>query len=196
MDLTISSQHTTLTDAIKEYAQKRLGKLDDRFKFPVDVTLRIRKEETKREDQRYIAEVTIPLKNGFIRSEERADSPYSAIDLVQQTVERRIRRHKTKFNRRRLDIKGLEAEIAEQFSAEPVIADEPEEDVVELEFGQVVRTKKHEMVPMTVADAAAQMDLLGHNFYMFKNKDNGDINVVYRRHDEDYGLIVPAEAKV
>jgi ribosomal subunit interface protein len=86
MDLTISSQHTTLTDAIKEYAHKWLGKLDDRFKFPVDVTLRIRKEETKREDQRYIAEVTIPLKNGFIRSEERSDSPYSAIDFVQQTV--------------------------------------------------------------------------------------------------------------
>ena len=194
MDLTISSQHTTLTDAIKEYAHKRLGKLDDRFKFPVDVTLRIRKEETKREDQRYIAEVTIPLKNGFIRSEERADSPYSAIDLVQQTVERRIRRHKTRFNRRRLDIKGLEAEIAEQFAVEPVVADEPEIDVVELEFGQVVRTKKHKMEPMTVADSAAQMDLLGHNFYMFLNKDSGGFNVVYRRHDEDYGLIVPEGA--
>lgn len=191
MNLTISGQHTTLTEPIKEYAEKRLAKLDERFSFPVTVNLRIRKEETKREADRYIAEVTIPLKRGFIRSEERGDSPYSAIDLVQQTVERRIRRYKTRFTKRRRESNGLEAEFAEQM-ATPAAVEAGQDEVMELEFGQLVRTKKYEMSPMTVRDATAQMDLLGHNFFMFKNRENGEINVVYRRHDDDYGLIVPA----
>ncbi len=191
MDLTISSQHTTLTDPIKEYAEKRLSKLDDRFNFSIQVNLKIRKEETKREEDRYIAEVTIPLKRGFIRSEERGDTPYTAIDLVQDTVQRRIRRYKTRFAKRRREANGLEAEIAEQLATTAVV--EEEDDVMELEFGQLVRTKKHEMPPTSVQDATAQMDMLGHNFFVFKNSENGQINVVYRRHDDDYGLIVPAD---
>lgn len=198
MDLTISSQHTTLTDAIKEYAEKRMSKLDDRFNFEVKVNLRIRKEGTKREEDRYIAEVTIPLKRGFIRSEERADTPYAAIDLVQTNVERRIRRYKTRFSKhRRGSVNGLEAEIADQMTTAEVVTGDPDEEVLELEFGQLVRTKKHDMPPITVQEATAQMDLLGHNFFMFKNSDSGgQINVVYRRHDEDYGLIVPADETV
>lgn len=194
MDLTISSQHTTLTDAIREYAEKRLAKLDDRFNFQAKVNLRIRKEGTKREEDRYIAEVTIPLKRGFIRSEERADTPYAAIDLVQTNVERRIRRYKTRFTkRRRGNTNGLEAEIAAQIATETAVTEDADEEVMELEFGQLVRTKKHLMPPITVQEATAQMDLLGHNFFMFKNRENGQINVVYRRHDDDYGLIIPDE---
>ena len=193
MDLTISGQHTTLTDAIKDYAEKKLSKLDNRFKFPVVVNLRIRKEETKREEDRYIAEVTIPLKRGFIRSEERADSPYAAIDLVQENVDRRINRYKTRFNRRRRDGSVAEEEIASQLATEAVTEEELE-PVVELGFGQLVRTKRHPVMPMSVEEAASQMDLLGHSFYVFKNRETLEINVVYRRHDEDYGLIVPDDA--
>ena len=192
MDFTISGQHTTLTEAIKDYAEKRMSKLETRFKFPVAVNLRIRKEETKRDEDRFIAEVTIPLKQGFIRSEERAESPYTAIDLVQQTVERRIRRYKARFDKKRRAPSLFETEIASQLKTETV-EEGPTEPVVELEFGQVVRTKRYPMVPMSVQDAAAQMDLLGHNFYMFKNDETGEVNVVYRRHDDDYGLIVPEE---
>jgi putative sigma-54 modulation protein len=192
MDFTISGQHTTLTEAIKDYAEKRMSKLETRFKFPVAVNLRIRKEETKRDEDRFIAEVTIPLKQGFIRSEERAESPYTAIDLVQQTVERRIRRYKARFDKKRRAPTLFETEIASQLKTETV-EEGPTEPVVELEFGQVVRTKRYPMVPMSVQDAAAQMDLLGHNFFMFKNDETGEVNVVYRRHDDDYGLIVPEE---
>lgn len=195
MDLRISGHHTTLTDAIKKYAEKRLEKLDRRFNFPVSVNLKIRKEETKSHDDRFIAEVTIPLKHGYIRSEERAESPYTAIDLVQSTVERRIRRYKTRFEKRRREsvpISGLEEEIASQL-AEAAPSDE-EEPVLELEYGQLVRTKRHLLTPMSVQEAAAQMDLLGHNFFVFKNRDTDGVNVVYRRHDDDYGLIVPEDA--
>lgn len=193
MNLTISAQRTTLTDAIKNYAEKRLSKLDERFKFPVDVNLRIRHEDTKREEDRYIAEVTIPLKRGFIRSEERGDSPYSAIDLVQANVERRIRRYKTRFGRRRREASVLEVEIADQLITEVLAEEEEKEPVVELEFGQVVKTKRFPVTSISVQEAAAQMDLLGHNFYVFLNSDGGGVNVVYRRHDDDYGLIVPEE---
>jgi putative sigma-54 modulation protein len=155
------------------------------------VNLRIRHEDTKREEDRYIAEVTIPLKRGLIRSEERGDSPYSAIDLVQTNVERKIRRYKTRFGHRRREASVLEVEIADQLITE-VVAEE-EKPVVELEFGQVVRTKRFPVASISVQEAAAQMDLLGHNFYVFVNKDGGGINVVYRRHDDDYGLIVPEE---
>lgn len=195
MDLTISAQNTTLTDAMKEYAEKRMAKLDERFNFNAKVNLRIRKEGTKRDEDRFIAEVTIPLKRGFIRSEERSDTPYSAIDLVQTNVERRIRRYRTRYDkkRRRESLNGIEAEIADQIATTAVATEEPEEDVVELEYGQLVRTKRHSMPPITVQEATAQMDLLGHNFFMFKNSESGQINVVYRRHDDDYGLIVPSE---
>ena len=196
MDLTISTNHTTITDAIRSYAEKRLSKLDRRFREPVPVQLMLRREETKSAADRYIAEVTIKLKRGLIRSEERGDSPYTAIDLVEETVDRRIRKYKTKYERRRRGASGFEREIAEQLAAEAAAAGVPDEakQVKELEGGRLVRTKRHPVAPITVEEAAVQMDLLGHNFYMFRNSESHEINVVYRRHDNDYGLIVPEEA--
>ncbi len=195
MDLTISTNHTTITDAIRSYAEKRLSKLDRRFREPVPVQLMLRREETKSAADRYIAEVTIKLKRGLIRSEERGDSPYTAIDLVEETVDRRIRKYKTKYERRRRGASGFEREIAEQLAAEAAAAGVPDEaeQVKELEGGRLVRTKQHPVAPITVEEAAVQMDLLGHNFYMFRNSESHEINVVYRRHDNDYGLIVPEE---
>ena len=196
MDLTISTNHTTITDAIRSYAEKRLSKLDRRFREPVPVQLMLRREQTKSAADRYIAEVTIKLKRGLIRSEERGDSPYTAIDLVEETVDRRIRKYKTKYERRRRGASGFEREIAEQLAAEAAAAGVPDEakQVKELEGGRLVRTKRHPVAPITVEEAAVQMDLLGHNFYMFRNSESHEINVVYRRHDNDYGLIVPEES--
>ncbi|MEX0761685.1 MAG: ribosome-associated translation inhibitor RaiA [Dehalococcoidia bacterium] len=189
MELTISANHTTLTDAIKDYAEKRLSKLDRRFRQPVPVHLMIRKEGTKRDEDRYIAEVTIRLKRGLIRSEERAATPYAAIDLVEETVNRRIHKYKTRFERKRRETTKFDEAMAAEL-AEAAVEPEPE-PVREIGDGQLVRTKAHQIVPMTVEEAAAQMDLLGHTFYMFLNRETGLINVVYRRHDDDYGLIVP-----
>ena len=197
MELTITANNTTLTDAIKKYAKKRLSILDRRFRDPVPVYLQIRKEQTRKEDERYIAEVTIRLNRGVIRGEMRGDTPYTAIDHVSDTVTRQISRYKNRYSdKNRRDVEGgLGMAIAEQLAQ---TADFEEEDsgITTLEHGQLVRTKRHPVEPESVEDAAAQMELLGHNFYVFRNKETNEINVVYRRHDEDYGLIVPEDAEV
>ncbi|MGB1749522.1 MAG: sigma 54 modulation/S30EA ribosomal C-terminal domain-containing protein [Dehalococcoidia bacterium] len=118
----------------------------------------------------------------------------TAIDGVSDTVTRQIRKYKTKLDKhgRKSAPGGLSQAVAEQL-AQIEFEDPQEPDVQELEYGQLVRTKRHTMNAESVEDATAQMDLLGHNFYVFRNKASGDINVVYRRHDNDYGLIVPED---
>ena len=187
MELRITTRHTTLTDAIRNYAQKRLSKLDRRFRESLPVTLLIRKENTRREEDRYVAEVTVRLRKGIIRGEERGPSPYAAIDLVEDKINRRIRRYKTRFSNRRRSATRFESDMAGQLIDQTGEAD----DVVELRDGVLVRTKRHEVLPMDVEEAAGRMDLLGHNFFLFLNNETGTYNVVYRRHDNDYGLIVP-----
>ena len=197
MELRITANNTTLTDAIKSYAEKRLSILDRRFRDPVPVFLQIRKEQTQKEEERFIAEVTIRMKRGVIRGEMRGDSPYTAIDHVSDTVTRQISRYKNRYSdKNRRDVEGgLGMAIAEQLAQESV-GEVEGSGVTTLEHGQLVRTKRHPVVPESVEDAAAQMELLGHNFYVFRNKETKEINVVYRRHDEDYGLIVPEDGEL
>jgi putative sigma-54 modulation protein len=197
VELRITANNTTLTDAIKKYAEKRLSILDRRFRDPVPVFLLIRKEQTQKEDERFIAEVTIRMKRGVIRGEMRGDTPYTAIDHVSDTVTRQISRYKNRYStKNRRDTEGgLGFAIAEQLAQESV-SEVDESGITTLEHGQLVRTKRHRLVPESVEDATAQMELLGHNFYIFRNKETKEINVVYRRHDEDYGLIVPEDSEV
>ena len=197
MELAITANNTTLTDAIKKYAEKRLSILNRRFRDPVPVFLLIRKEQTLKEDERYIAEVTIRMKRGVIRGEMRGDTPYTAIDHVSDTVTRQIRRYKTRYSRKsRKDAAGgLGLAGAEQLAQTAADDTADEGDVQTLAHGQLVRTKRHAIALETVEDAAEQMEMLGHNFYVFRNKENGEINVVYQRHDDDYGLIVPEDAE-
>jgi putative sigma-54 modulation protein len=197
VELRITANNTTLTDAIKSYAEKRLSILDRRFRDPVPVFLQIRKEQTQKEEERFIAEVTIRMKRGVIRGEMRGDSPYTAIDHVSDTVTRQISRYKNRYSdKNRRDVEGgIGMVIAEQLAQESV-PEVAETDITTLEHGQLVRTKRHPVVPESVEDATAQMELLGHNFYVFRNKETKEINVVYRRHDEDYGLIVPEDGEL
>ncbi len=197
MELTITANNTTLTDAIKKYAEKRLSILNRRFRDPVPVFLLIRKEQTLRENERFIAEVTIRMKRGVIRGEMRGDKPYTATNHVSDTVTRQIRRYKTRYSRKsRKDAAGgLGLAVAEQLAQTTADDTADEGDVQTLAHGQLVRTKRHAIALETVEDAAEQMEMLGHNFYVFRNKENGEINVVYQRHDDDYGLIVPEDAE-
>lgn len=188
MELRITTRHTPLTDEIRNYAEKRLAKLDRRFRESLPVNVLIRKESTRREEDRFVAEVTVRLRKGVIRGEERGSTPYAAIDSVENKIDRRIRRYKTRFMNRRRSSSRFESDIAGQLADQPVESD----DVVEIRDGVVVRTKRHEVLPMGVEEAAGRMDLLGHNFFLFLNNETGAYNVVYRRHDNDYGLIVPA----
>jgi len=129
-------------------------------------------------------EVTIALSGLLLRAEERQEDMYASIDLVVDKLERQIRKHKTKVNRKVLKEGGLRGLFVDNVAP----AEEPEDE----EDLQVVRTKRFTMKPMDVEEAILQMNLLGHNFFVFANMDTNEINVVYRRDDGKYGLIEPA----
>ena len=186
MELTITAKNLRLTEAIEEYAEKRLSRLDRRLRHPVPIKLELRQEVTRKADDRFVAEITATLKAAILRGEERGPSVNAAIDSATAVVERQIRRYKTRHFERDRRATRFEEAVAEQFVE---LADE--EQVKELSDGRVVRRKEHAVEPITVDEAAAQMELLGHNFFVFLNVEDDGINVVYRRHDNDYGLIVP-----
>jgi len=186
VELTITAKNLRLTDAVEKYAEKRLSRLDRRLRHPVPLRLELRQEGTRRADDRFVAEITATLKSAILRGEERGPSINAAIDSATAVVERQIRRYKTKHFERDRKATRFEEVLAEQFVE---LADE--EPAQELPDGRVVRRKEHAVSSMTVDEAATQMELLGHNFFVFLNAENDGINVVYRRHDNDYGLIVP-----
>jgi putative sigma-54 modulation protein len=197
VDLTITVKNLALTDSLEGYARKRLAKLDRRLRKTIPVRLILKHEETKSVDTRYVAEVTAALKGGVIvRGEQRAATINAAIDGVADAIVRQIDRYKTRRTRSKRDGRGiseLEQEVAESFTEGSEAAEpEPAGPAAPVKVRPtVVREKRHGVRPMTVEQAAEQMDLLGHTFYVFQNVDNDAINVVYRRNDGDYGLIVP-----
>ena len=189
MELTITVKNINLTPDVEKYAQTRLSRLDRRLRQSVPARMMLRKEDTRRSDEQYVAEVTAELKGAILRGEARAESVASAIDRVTDVLESQIGRYKTRRKRRgKKGLSEFEDHISEMLSEQ-----EPDEDSPEvLSDGRVVREKSHPMSRMTIEEAASQMDLLGHDFYLFLNAETGASNVVYRRHDGDYGLIVPA----
>lgn len=132
----------------------------------------------------HIVEVTIPFHGMILRAEERSNDMYSAIDLVVDTLERQIRKFKTKIAKRAKDAESLRYMTFE--------LEEPEKEVQEenSEF-RIAKTKRFPIKPMSVEEAILQMNLLGHNFFVFLNQDTDKVNVVYRRNDGAYGLIEP-----
>ena len=186
MKLSIGSKNLSMTTELRDYAEKRLAKVDKHLRLDTNVNLIVRQGSAKSKDQKFTAEVTIKTKNGFVRAEEQAATPEAAIDLAEEVVIRQLHRIKTK--RQRLRKKGGIFDMAEISDA----VEETGETLLELPFGQLVRKKEHVIEPMHVEEATAQMELLGHTFFMFREADSEKISVVYRRSDGDYGMIVPA----
>ena len=169
----IYARNITLTDGLKEAVENKLNRLDKYFNQPVEAraTLSVTKM-----DQTF--EVTIPFGNVLLRAEESSDDMYKSIDLVQDKLERQIRKYKTKIERKAGDTSVRFNETA--FNR----ADEKDEE----DAPRIVRTKKISMKPMSKEEAVLQMELLGHNFYVFEDED-GETSVVYKRKDGNYGLL-------
>jgi putative sigma-54 modulation protein len=186
MDFKIRGNNIEVTPALREYVEKKLGKLEKYFNTPpeaeVNVTLSVIKEL-------HSVEVTIPLPGVILRAEVKNGDMYAAIDLVVDKLERQIRKHKTKVNRKFRQEGGLKSLLKEDFAplANGQTVDEEEEEF------EVVRSKKFHLKPMDVEEAILQMNLVGHNFYVFANTATDEINVVYRRNDGKYGLIEPVQ---
>jgi putative sigma-54 modulation protein len=176
-----------VTDALREYVGKKLSRLERYFEAPpqsdVQVTLAVTKGQ-------HAIEVTIPLPGVMLRAEEKRDDMYASIDFVVDKLERQIRKHKTKLNRK-FRHEGTARVFKEEAGAtSQSVGTLTYEDEDELEL---VRTKRFNMKPMDIEEAILQMNMVGHNFYVFANSDTKEVNVVYRRSDGRYGLIETAE---
>ena len=173
MKITISGKNIDVTEGLKAAVNEKLGKLEKYFTpdTNVIVTLSVEKERQK-------IEVTIPVKGNIIRSEQVSNDMYVSIDLVEEIIERQIKKYKTKI----VDKKQNALAFNEAFLQEE---SEPEETV------NIVKTKRFAMKPMDAEEACVQMELLGHNFFMFLNADTNEVNVVYKRKGNSYGLIEP-----
>jgi putative sigma-54 modulation protein len=187
MDLVIKGKNMDVTESLRDYAQQKLSRITKIFDSIIDaqVEFNVIKNKSVQNDQ--IVEVTLHLSGGVIRAEEAKDNMYAAIDLVTDKVERQLRRFKGKhvnFDRTKTSSGVLELEL-------PVTVVTPEEFEEEAEHSQIVRNKQIQVEPMTPEEAARQMEMLGHDFYVFRNLDSKEINVLYHRRDGHYGLIEP-----
>ncbi|GIP19123.1 ribosomal subunit interface protein [Paenibacillus montaniterrae] len=178
MNYNIRGQRVQVTDALRDYAEKKLSRLEKYFDpsitSEVNVTLSVTKGQ-------HTVEVTIPISGMFLRAEERSDDMYASIDSVIDKLERQIRKHKTKLNRKIRQTGGSKEIVQDQGSAVSVLDEEEE--------FELVRTKRFTFKPMDVEEAILQMNMLGHTFFVFANVDTKSVNVVYKRSDGKYGLI-------
>lgn len=175
MRFIITGRNIDITEGLKSAVEEKLGKLD-RFFAPeteVNVTLSVEKERQK-------IEVTIPVKGNIIRSEQVSSDMYVSIDLVEEVIERQLRKYRTKLSSKKIA-------ATELFTPEFLEADDQEDD----EEVKIVRTKRFGMKPMYPEDACIQMELTGHDFFVFRNAETDEVNVVYKRKGNTYGLIEP-----
>ena len=172
MKCKIRGEKIKITGAIQEYVENKLSKLDKYFKDEnIDANILIK----VRGNQQAI-EVTIPYEKYTLRSEEKRDDLYAAIDLVIDKLEGQIRKNKTKLKKQ---IKKSD----EFFNFDYDL------DKEEIKENKIVKRKSFEMKPMHEEDAILELELLGHDFYVYKDADTNGINVLYKRHDGNYGII-------
>ncbi len=174
MKIKITGRNIELTDGLKQAVEEKLSKLNKYFTedTQANVTLSVEKERQK-------IEVTIPVKGNIIRSEQVSNDMYVSIDLVEEVIERQMKKYRNKIISRQQEPGEF---FADEFISK---ADEDEEEI------QIIRSKKFGMKPMYPEDACVQMELLGHNFFVFRNAETDEVNVVYKRRGNTYGLIEP-----
>ena len=173
MQYIITGRNIDVTEGLKNAIYEKIGKLERYFTpaTEIHVTLSVEKDRQK-------IEVTIPVKGSIIRSEQVSSDMYVSIDLVEEIIERQLKRYKTKL----VDQKQSAASFSEAYIEEE--ADDPEEI-------KIVRSKRFAVKPMDPEEACVQMELLGHSFFVFRNSETDEVNVVYKRKGNTYGLIEP-----
>ncbi len=173
MRITMTGRNIDLTDGLKAAVEDKLSKLEKYFTPDTEahVTLSVEKERQK-------IEVTIPMKGNIIRSEQVSNDMYVSIDLVEEIIERQLKKYRKKL---------VTQKQSESFFKKDFIEKETEND----EEIRISRNKKFDVKPMYPEDACVQMELLGHNFFVFRNAETDEVNVVYKRKGNTYGLIEP-----
>ena len=172
MRVTVIGKNINVTPALREIVEKKISKMDKYFEPNVTAraTLTVQKNSQ-------IFEVTIPFNGVILRCEESTDDMYKSIDLVENKLERQIRKQKTKLQRR--------SNESLRFSNFDEVASEEDDQ------GEIVKVKRFNIKPMSAEEAILQMELVEHNFFVFKDCDTENINVIYKRKDGNYGLLEP-----
>lgn len=183
MELMIKGKNIEITDRLHDYVEKKIGKLDRYLPTISEAWVELSAEDTKAAQDRQVCQVTVRSNGTILRAEERSDDIFTAIDTVLDKMYRQIARYKGK---RRNRWRGSSAQMPEPLPIDEVYLEEEEE-----EESQIVRVKRFPMTPMGPEEAVEQMELLGHDFFVFYNPDEGRINVLYRRKSGDYGLLQP-----
>ncbi|MBP3460799.1 MAG: ribosome-associated translation inhibitor RaiA [Bacilli bacterium] len=173
MKYNIRGSKMEVTNSIKKYIEEKIGKLNKYFENPDEITASVLIKESGINDK---VEVTIPIKNAILRAEMSNKDLYSAIDLVVEKLERQIRKNKTRMHKIQKD------SVIDAFIDFDITEEEEKENCI-------VKRKTIEMKPMNEEEAILQMNLLGHDFFIFKNSDTEELSVVYRRKDDQYGII-------
>lgn len=180
----VRGENIEVTPAIREYVETKVGKIEKYFdEMPPEsqahVNLKIYSDNNGK------AEVTIPLPNIVLRAEETSPDLYASIDLVTDKLERQVRKYKTKVNRK---FRRQRANIKEGVSPDLIRATSSNDDEEEDEI-KIVRKKRFNIKPMNDEEAVLQMEMIGHDFFIYLDGETGSTNIVYKRDDGDYGLI-------
>lgn len=173
MLVTVTGKNVEVTNALKEYAEKKVAKIGKFFeKSPGGAKVTLSTERSK-----HVVDITVQVNGLLLRGEERTGDMYASIDGAIEKIERQVHKFKTRINRK----------LREENQV--VVATPPQSE--EAAAPVIKRTKRFAIKPMSVEEAVMQMDLLGHDFYVFSNSDTEEVNVVYRRKDGNFGLIEP-----
>jgi putative sigma-54 modulation protein len=177
MEIKIAARNMKLEDDVREYAEKKLGKLSRYLNNISSVKLELIEEKTKSRQPVFGAQVTININGFLMRGEQKRDNPRAAIDAVNDVMERLIDKYKKRYS-----VSKAHDTIRTQAEEEAPPAEEPQ---------HVYKRKRFIVKPMTIEQAVEQMEFLGHDFFLFVSDVDNSINVVYRRKDGKYGLIEP-----
>lgn len=177
MKIIFKGKHIEVTDAMRSYIEKKLSKIDRHFGHILEVIVTLSVEKN-----RQIVEATLQASRALIRAEEETDDMYASIDKVAVKLERQIQKYKEKYFQKphpgteKIGLANKEVDTEDN---------EPDK------IAKIVKTKRFAIKPMSVEEAAMQMDLLGHNFFVFANDNTNKVNVLYKRKDGNFGLIEP-----
>jgi len=178
MELQITGKNVKLVPAVRNYIERKLGKLGRHLSDIIESKVEVSEEKTKSPQQRFVVQVTINSSGTLFRGEERGQDLFTAIDKVAEVMNRQIEHYKGKLYE-----KGRGSSLARGGFSEEAEEKQP--------VSRVVKVKRFAIKPMSVAEAIDQMELLGHDFFLFLNADTEKVNLVYRRRDGSYGLIEP-----
>jgi len=192
MQLMIKGKGIEVNEALRTYVEKKIGRLARFLDHITDIQVELSVEPTRSATDRQVVQVTLNTKGAILRAEEKSADMFATVDLVSEKMERQIMRFKERHFHREKIAAGRAGQVSPKATpVEPLTEEEEVESESEAEKPRIVRVKRFAVKPMSPEEAVEQMELLGHDFYVFHNGQTNSVNVVYCRHDGTYGLLVP-----